>query len=390
MKVLIVDDEWNVRDVIRYFGEWDRLGITEILEAGNGEEAQTIIEKERPEIIFADIKMPKMNGIQLLEWLNEASYPGKVIIVSGYDDYSYMRKAIQCSSYDYLLKPIESEALNAALEGAVKAWKADEAKRQRDDAVAAKERWLQGNRLVTAAYEGKPFDWDSLAASLPKSGMYDLTLLYFYQSYNAAGYINRLSDELILREWGNAFLLQTDYNTVIVISKQGSMPSVEKWIASHIDVPVRLVSGEPMSSLKDLSGSFERAREALLSQNFRTIHRLSKSEEERRGDDIIQYLKEHFTEEFCLDTLANRFFLSREHISRRVKQELGMNISNYLIHLRIEEAKRLLSQTDERMYAVAINVGYQNEKYFSKLFKRVVGMTPAQYRALNRKQSRKS
>lgn len=384
MKVLLVDDEFNVRDVIRYFGQWDRLGVTDILEAGNGEEAQAMIEKERPEIIFADIKMPKMNGIQLLEWLNETSYPGKVIIVSGYDDYAYMRKAIQCSSFDYLLKPIEPDALNTALEGAIQAWRADEAKRQRDADFSAQERWLQGNRSVTAASEGKPFNWEELAVSLPKADTFDLTLLNFYQSYNANDYIKPLSDELVLREWGNAFVLQTDPHVGVVISKCGQLPAIEKWIINHMDVPIRLVSGEPISSMKELPDSFESAKKALFSQNFKTLHRLSESDDARRWNDIVEYLMEHYTDELCLDTLAGRFFLSREHISRSFKQEMGMNISNYLIQLRIEHAKRLLSQTEEKMYAIAVKVGYQNEKYFSKLFKRVVGMTPAQYRSLYR------
>ncbi|MCM3068201.1 response regulator [Priestia flexa] len=110
MKALIVDDEKNVRKVMRQLGEWESVGINEVLEATNGIEALEIIEKEKPGVIFTDIKMPKMSGLQLIERLNQHSYTGKVILVTGYDDYTFMRKAIQLNSFDYLLKPIDPEA----------------------------------------------------------------------------------------------------------------------------------------------------------------------------------------------------------------------------------------------------------------------------------------
>jgi len=382
MKALLVDDELNGRDAIRYLGEWDRLGVSEIWEAVNGEEAQTIIERERPEIIFADIKMPKVNGLQLLERLNQKAYPGKVIIVSGYDDYSYMRKAIQCSSFDYLLKPVESSALNKVLEGAILAWNNDEAQRQKDSAVEHETERLRNNQLITAVFEGEPCNWEDLAMCLPKADAYDLTLLYFYHTHSADTYINRLADELISKDWGNAFVLQTDDRIGVMISSRGCTLRIEEWISNHFDIPLRLVSGDRLLFLKDLPMAYESAKKAFNAQNFRMIHRLSDIEDARRMHDIVEYLEEHYTEELSLDKLANRFFLSREHICRRFKQEQGINISNYLIQLRIEQAKRWLSQTEEKIYSISVNLGYQNEKYFSKLFKKEVGMTPAQFRGL--------
>ncbi|MFD1776448.1 response regulator transcription factor [Paenibacillus rhizophilus] len=389
MKALIVDDEFNVRDVIRYLGQWDQLGVTEIWEADNGEEAQTIIERERPEIIFADIKMPKVTGIQLLEWLNQQAYPGKVIIVSGYDDYSYMRKAIQCSSYDYLLKPVEADALNTALEGAIMAWNSEEAERRGDSVIAQEAKRLHSNRLITAACEGEPLNGEDLARYLPKADAYDLTLLYFYHTHNAGTYVNRLAEEMMAQEWGNAFVLQNDDNIGLVISSRGSKLSIEQWISNRFDIPVRLVSGDSLTSLIELQNAYQSAKKAMESQNFRTIHRLSDLDDAGRMNDIVNYLEEHYTEELSLDKLANRFFLSREHICRRFKQEQGVNLSNYLIQLRIEQARRWLSQTEERIYSIAVNLGYQNEKYFSKLFKKEVGMTPARYRSLYGNQNKR-
>ena len=95
----------------------------EIYEAGNGEEAIQLIQSIRPEIIFSDMKMPKMDGRRLLEWIKENQPNSKTIVVTGYDDYHYMRKAIHFGSSDYLLKPIEPEILNQTLKKAVNEWK---------------------------------------------------------------------------------------------------------------------------------------------------------------------------------------------------------------------------------------------------------------------------
>ena len=133
MKALIVDDEKHVREGIKILADWEQNGIREIYEAGNGEEAIQFIQNIRPEIIFSDMKMPKMDGTQLLEWIKENQPNSKTIVVTGYDDYHYMRKAIHFGSSDYLLKPIEPEILNQTLEKAVNEWKKEEADRKRKE-----------------------------------------------------------------------------------------------------------------------------------------------------------------------------------------------------------------------------------------------------------------
>jgi two-component system, response regulator YesN len=90
-------------------------------------------------------------------------------------------------------------------------------------------------------------------------------------------------------------------------------------------------------------------------------------------------------EELSLEKLANRFFLSREHISRKFKQQTGMPLSKYIMNLRIDQAKSWLSETDESILSISLMLGYQDEKYFSKLFKKVVGITPFEYRNLDKK-----
>ncbi|MCM2606969.1 helix-turn-helix transcriptional regulator [Rossellomorea marisflavi] len=96
--------------------------------------------------------------------------------------------------------------------------------------------------------------------------------------------------------------------------------------------------------------------------------------------EVEQFLKKHYVEEVSLQEIADRFFLSREYISRRFKQEYGVTITDYLASVRVEKAKQLLSNPYVKIYQVAHDVGFQNEKYFSKVFKKLTGETPAQFR----------
>ncbi|WP_261380730.1 response regulator [Neobacillus bataviensis] len=387
MKALIVDDEYNVRYVIRQLGQWEKNGITDLLEARNGEEAKRIIQKEKPEIIFTDVKMPGMSGIEMIEWLDSISYPGKVIFITGFDDYSFMRKAIKHNSFDYLLKPIEAEPFNYTLAEAVKSWANEELDRKyKEDGVYDDVKRLRLNQIVTEACIGEFFDPAEFASALPTADEFDLTLISFYQMHHSAPYIQLLAEELEHQEWGNAFELQNDHSLCLVITVKGVWLSVEEWISQKFDIPVRLVNGTSLKSMEGLPISYNVLQKELEDQNFRAIHRLNDLDNACRMRNIVHYVDTYYMEELTLEKLSSRFFLSREHISRKFKQETGMTLSKYMMKLRIDQAKSRLRESDESILSISLMLGYQDEKYFSKLFKKVMGLTPFEYRNHVKKQ----
>lgn len=391
MKALIVDDEKNVRKMIRFLGHWEKYGITAIWEAKNGIEAREIVEKEQPEIILTDVKMPRNNGIEFIEWLSAETHNGKVIMISGFDDYIYMRKALQHGCYDYLMKPIEETMLNEALKGAVAAWQQEEGERQNVESGFYDEvKTFLLDKEMTSACSGESFDAEEIASSLPQAKAYDLTLLYFYHTHHAEPYIRRLREELDAHRLGKAFVLQHEPQVCVLISCAGLVSVVEEWITEHFDIPVRLASGHCMITVNEIPSSFAVAQSAMTEQNFRAIHRLADMDDARRMQDMIAYVEEHYMEDVSLDKLSALFFLSREHISRRFKQEAGMTLSSYIIQLRVNQAKQWLRKTNEKMYSIALKLGYQDEIYFSKLFKKMVGMTPAEYRNVEKQRGMNS
>ncbi|WP_025676213.1 response regulator [Paenibacillus polymyxa] len=96
--------------------------------------------------------------------------------------------------------------------------------------------------------------------------------------------------------------------------------------------------------------------------------------------DIARYLDAHYDEDISLQDIASRFYLSREYISRKFKQEYGVNLSDYLCQIRMGKAKLLLLNDKLRLHHIAGMVGYQDEKYFGKVFKKLEGVTPGEFR----------
>lgn len=247
MKAIIIDDEKHVRDGLQLLADWKGNGIDTIYEAEDGDEAITLIKEHRPEIIFTDMQMPKRDGISLLKWIAESELTSITIVVSGYDDYTFMRNAITYKSFDYILKPIDPDLLNETLERAVKKWK----------------------------------------------------------------------EEALMRR---------------------ASSSVET-------IPSSSVHASPSSMEK-----------------------------------IEEYLRTNYQQDITLQEIADRFYLSREHISRKFKQEYHETITDYVTRIRMEKAKELLGKPGSKIYEIAYHIGYHNEKYFSKVFKKFYGITPNEYR----------
>ena len=117
---LIIDDEKHVRQAISFLGMWNENGINPPFEATDGQSALDFMEQTPVDIVLVDIKMPVMNGMQFLEAATHRFPKAKYIIISGFNDFEYAKKAIRFQIMDYLLKPVSETELNHCLENAVK------------------------------------------------------------------------------------------------------------------------------------------------------------------------------------------------------------------------------------------------------------------------------
>lgn len=113
-KLLIVEDEPIIRMGIRTMYDWEKKGFLIVDEAGDGEEGLEMIRKYRPDLVITDIRMPRMDGLHMLEEaLREQNFDS--ILLTGYGEFEYAKQAIRLGVKEYLLKPLNEEELDAAL-----------------------------------------------------------------------------------------------------------------------------------------------------------------------------------------------------------------------------------------------------------------------------------
>ncbi|OCT12875.1 hypothetical protein A8709_21320 [Paenibacillus pectinilyticus] len=130
IRIMIVDDEEWIRLGLREQIDWSSLGTEIVGEAQNGRVALQMLDELRPDIVLTDIRMPVMDGITLLEHAHQA-YPDIIfIVISGFAEFEYARKALTYRVFDYLLKPIEEDKLEASIQNAVAIIKENEKTKQ--------------------------------------------------------------------------------------------------------------------------------------------------------------------------------------------------------------------------------------------------------------------
>ena len=525
MKVLIVDDEKHVREGINLLGEWEQNGITEIYEASSGEEAIRLIQTLRPEIIFSDMKMPKMDGTQLLEWIKENQPTSKTIVVTGYDDYHYMRKAIHFGSSDYLLKPVDPEILNQTLAKVVKEWKKEEEERNskttsyqlinemkpvyRDRKLT---QLLNSDNLKEELYE--EFGFSRAQKYLIALVRINRKAIEAFQGDRDLTYftlLNVMNEILQEKECGIAFRYLANKGEIVIVfwnqftQIEELLGRIYKAILNVINVSCHIAVGIEVNKRNKLMNSYQHAKQVLLNSNIldsmetkvyrqddlhtpelknlyaysseielavqaseirafedlikkiskdctegnylswsqlllleneylnishrwfkhfdiavkvsnhieyrvdpffnqygtfqldayieRTLREVSiflkrvKRKTVQKGNNVIyeieKYLQVNFDRDVKLQEISEHFYISREYISRKFKQEFNVNISDYVIKIRMERAKSLLRNSELKIYEIANMIGYQDDKYFRKVFKKVEGVTPNEYRELH-------
>lgn len=154
-KVLIVDDEKYVRMGIKSDTDWALIGCEVVGEASNGLEALEVAENTRPDLVVSDIRMPKMDGIELAEKLIE-KYPNvKVIFLTAYNEFEYARQAVRIGVSDYLLKPFSDGELEGSIQRLLHLHPNAPASSTEleEQLIPLKKKEEVGNRYVAAAIE---------------------------------------------------------------------------------------------------------------------------------------------------------------------------------------------------------------------------------------------
>jgi two-component system, response regulator YesN len=356
-KVVIIDDEPWTREVIKTLADWEAMGIEVAGEASDGEYGLELIRLIAPDIIITDVKMPHLNGIDLITTLRQENNATPVIFISGYDDYTYIRSALKLDAVDYLLKPVKQEELNLQLSNCIKLLA---------DQRAGEE------RSKSPAYGFIDANWASKFYVLRDN-------LYSAMNSPDTNIIKQKCDEILqLISKGPEDVL-TKGNLVCVYYTL--MNALENFILSKDFVPREI--------LKSNNTSFVFSRDCTPKEMMDFIQQLyctasEQIQEFNRNRNrldigrIKKYLDEHYTEGITLEQTAAAYYVSKEYLSKAFKSACGKGFLEYLTELRMERAKELIIDYKIPLKDVGELVGYLDQAHFYKTFKRYFQMTPGE------------
>lgn len=414
-KMLVVDDEYLARIGIKETIDWASHGITIVDTAVNGKDGLEKIERYQPDIIVSDIKMPVMDGTELVAALYERSYDGIIIMLSGYNDFEYAKATLEKGVFKYLLKPVDNDELVSVVLQAV-----DKLNKQRKI-----EKYISDfstgipvikSRIVDSLFHG---EYDE-ADIREKMALYDLPIiewggvsLYCKADPSCLGndadrdesvrkaltYVKeRILDILINRkvlysQTDKRVAFVTDFCDVDALEK--SLVSMLRDYEKQFKVLISIGISSKFEGLSGIAPAFGAAKfiatnRAYAINSVATVKNGDADKTYKRSiTEALKYIAEHYSDnELKIKTVADYLYVSESYLMHLFKQELGKTFNTCLTEYRIMIAKRLLVEQKYKVYEIAEMVGYLDMKYFGQVFRKLENCTPGEYvRKQNEKKS---
>ncbi len=508
MRILIADDEELTRKGLISSIDWESLGIDRIDDADDGLHALSCIKKCPPDILLTDVRMPRMDGIELSRRLRECSNECPIIFMSGYSDKEYLKAAIHLKAVSYVEKPFTPEDITQALREAV-------------SLVQKQQLQIKSNLLFAEEESSKlALLLTQPAAKLPEDAMLPLASCHYFTTLilRTDELLTALTDEArselfsdikkqllthhiselhttkhtsyvifhfctekkpsmqtlhlacrcvrdlllkmglthfhlvlgdcikgaehIYRSYNSAvFLLQsaffTDYETILSPDEPADKPSatylnefpahLQDALANRNQSKTNALTDELFSRLqnnrglmanqaKDLyykllmlvtqleydakiSSHSEPIAKSTLGtlndcQTYRELHTLltdaitdyfsllqTSANETSTLFLIKDYISKNYSDSsLSIKDISDHVHLSSSYLCTIFKTETGQTLNQYLTSYRMERAKQLLSDPRNKINEIASRVGYSDQNYFGKTFKKSVGLSPSEYR----------
>ena len=502
IKVLIVDDEYIMRQGLKYMFNWEQEGYEIVGEATNGAEALKLIEELKPHIIICDIVMPILNGVDFAEAVHRMHPQIQTIILSGYDNFEYVKHTLMNGVVDYILKPtLNQEELRKVLKKAAE--RIPGYKLSGDTGMVSYERLLeryllghdkeldvcQFSQYFTAPYfriyalnRNKQNDkGQDMAEVLYKKLERELQniknvqklvitireglvcVIFCFELSQEKKLLNRIADineQLVLlcpyilgvvsRNFSDFALLYTVYQQDVLknVDKAFYFEETKLLIAGQQEpeeqVPiskfdffrynqmlnnkqyvdaVRMLSDYNQAALEGQMDVF-RLKNQMKNMIYHFLDCLQISDQERedhryrffheinqamyeksycscihnimmtlqelsgqsgtqtneRIEKMLVYIARNYQEDLKLEDLASEFNFNYHYLSAYFSQQMQEGFSDYLNRVRIEKACRLLQESNKSIAQISSEVGYAEHSYFCRVFKKVTGETPSEWR----------
>lgn len=369
-RVLLVDDEELALISLQYAFPWQEFGFTDIITTTDSEEALKILKERRVDAAFVDIRMPAVNGLELVKLAQERGLDTIFVIVSGYSDFTYAKKAISYGVLDYCLKPVAAEEAPPLLD------------KLRGRILSM--RYTQDPRYTLRLLSDEAGCRAMLRSIMPDNeSKHNLTLLHIY-SPDMMNLISQTNDFP-----PDEFLFWGDNDVMLIWGSSPEDDQLEGFLNKYQSSAL-LIHDMAQPDPAAFQNALKRIRmERESSENGRTgIVRFSPISAEMKNcfNGLLSYVEENYSQNLTLQSLAHRFGINYTYLSQQFNKAIGKPFSEYLTCIRLQAACRLLTETQLRIVTIAENVGYSDYHYFSNVFKRQYAMTPLQYRKATRKE----
>ncbi|KRE59904.1 response regulator [Paenibacillus sp. Soil750] len=334
-RICIVDDEPIIGVGLKILiGEYNRF--SEIDTFTDGESALSNIIANPPDVVLTDIRMPRMDGLELCRHIQQLRLPTKVVVLSGYGDFAYAQKCMSYGVQEYLLKPITEIELFPIL---------DKMLSMREAALISFthfEQWI--DHLEEATWIMDRVRVDELLEE-GRRELFDVDT-EIQQHLRVSDAVRLLHKKLNAR---GAYRIEVkpfvEESTGITITYERFQSEIRSW-----------------------------------------IQRLSEYRNHERIDVLeaaIQYIDEHlFEDELSLEKVAGKLGLTPTYFSHYFKKHTNETFVQHRMRKRIDRAKQLLAVPHYKIIDIVAEVGYESYPHFTRVFKKATGYSPTEYRGL--------
>jgi two-component system response regulator YesN len=394
--LIVADDEPKIRRGIENMLSWRDFDIDIVGEAEDGEIALEIIKEKKPDIILLDINMPFLNGINLLEKLKKINNEGIVIIISGYDDFSYAQKALQFNVFDYILKPVNRKNMEEVILRAINKLN----KLQKETNYLE---WVKKQLNENMDTLKKNFFSEWLNNKLNNEQVLKEIEFFNIKFGKNVGIIiikpvEKLNIEIIDKRWNiellefaianllnenfnkskEKFIFKDDKNNIVLVE---NIDDMMEWIniGSQVEIEIaKYLKCHVIIEQANVSQGILKIKDEYL----RIISSLNKK---RKCSPMtllaIKYIEEnYYSNDLSINDISEKLEVTSSYISKLLKRETGLSFVDYLTNIRIKKAMYIMEDPSIKIYDVAELVGYSNQHYFCRAFKKVVGISPTDYK----------
>ena len=321
------------------------------------------------DLLITDICLTGASGIDFTQALYQRGIKLQILFISGHLEFEYAKSALHLKAIDYLVKPISDKQILEAFTRVNR--NMEELRKQ--VSVTTFSQYLFMESYLFGGFE-IPAPAIQQQRLLPLQSA--LWTLEVYCTQPPA-FPDEIASLFYSPDNGTRYYLFGHYPEIIFLcSSDDQAPHVRDQLraAAHgVSASALACSFSQLPSLvKKLMGELQAAQngDSGFSGNYGITIRAA-----------IAYIKSNYAKQIGLHQIASYLYIHPAYLSGQFKRETGYTITDYISNYRILQAKRLLLDSRNKIYWIAEQVGFHNQRYFSQVFKRTVGLTPAQYRA---------